>query len=377
MAAPPRFIEDLIYLILESDDHWWPRDLLRLARVSAAWLAPVRERLYACPSLRSFRACGLLARTLTENPFLQSLLHGVDIHPLIGFDVDDGGLSAMEMTSLRFILSLEGLRSLKLGGELAIQAEIFLHSLVHSDAVTELHTDGSAQGAERSHFCCRRRPSLKWDEVIAFKFPNLRKLQLSNLDIDILWPPMPYNLEVTDLHINNVNITSGYIPHLFHESWSSLRHLSVIARTATDFDEHLRLALGCCGPGLEDLHYEVADARSNCALFDDTTLVLPSLRRLCLCGVDVQPHTLSVIQEVCRNLEVLSITGRVVRVSPLDWASFLRSNALPALRYLSTPWGTYHPPFVRWSQESAKSVLDASAIRNIHLSRPLTSSSRC
>jgi hypothetical protein len=144
----------------------------------------------------------------------------------------------------------------------------------------------------------------------------------------------------------------------------------VTAKTASDFDEHMRLTLDCCGPGLESLRFEATDARPEHILFDDASTILPSLRHLYLCGVDIQPHTLSVIREVCRNLEDLSVTGRVVRISPLDWALFLNSGALPSLRHLSTPWGTYRPPFVRWSQENSKSVLDASAIRNIHLSCP-------
>ena len=374
MATPPQFIEDLVYLILESDDHWWPRDLLRLASVSSAWLPSIQKRLYSCPSLRSFRACGLLARTLTENPYLQSLLHGIDIRPSIGFDVDDGGLSTTEMASLRYILSLDGLRSLTLGGELAVHAERFLQSLAHPEAVTELHIDGSMHSAGHSYFRCRKPASLEWDEVIAFKFPKLQKLRLSNLEIDILYPPIPYDFEVADLYLDNVDITSGYLPHLFHESWSSLRHLSVVAKTASDFDEHLRLTLDCCGSGLETLHYEVVDAPSDHVLFDDVSTMLPSLVQLRLSGVDIQSDTLSVIQEVCQNLEELSVTGRVVRVSPVDWALFLSSGALPSLRHLSTPWGTYHPPFVHWSQETCKSVLDASASRKIQLSCPLPTS---
>lgn len=363
MATQPRFVDDLIYLILDSDDHWWPRDLLRLAAISSAWLSPVRKRLYACPSLRSFRACGLLARTLTENHYLRSLLNGIDLRPLVGVDVVDGGLSATEMASLRYILSLDGLRLLTLGGELAVQAERFLHSLAHPGAVTELYVDGT--GHSDSRF--RQPASLEWDEVMAFKFTNLRKLKLSNLEIDIANPPMPYDIDVTDLCLYNVDITSGYLPHLFHESWSSLRHLSVFARAASDFDEHLRLTLDCCGPGLEVLHYEVVDARSDHILFDDSSTILPSLQHLRICGIDVQPHTLSVIQHVCRNLEDLSVTGRVVRVSPSEWVLFLSSGALPSLQRLSTPWGTYYPPFMRWSKESSRSVLDASITRKIQL----------
>lgn len=377
LHSPPQFIDDLVYLILDSDDHWWPRDLLRLARVSPAWLAPVRKRLYSCPSLRSFRTCGLLARSLSENPYLLNLIHGIDIQPSIGFNVDEGGLSDTEMASLRYLLSLGGLRSLTLGGELAVQAERFLHSLAHPDTIVELRIDGSAHSAGHSYLRCRKPASLEWDEVVAFKFPNLRKLKLSNLELDILYPPMLYDLEVEELHLDQVDITSGHLPHIFYESWSSLRHLSVIARTASEYDEHMRLTLGCCGSNLESLHYEVVDARSEHILFDHDSTLLPSLRHLRLSGVDVHSQTLSIIQQTCPNLEDLFVIGRVVRVTSYDWTSFLNSGALPSLRHLSTPWGTYHPPFTPWSQETGKLVLDASAARKIKLSCPLTPDSRC
>lgn len=366
------FINDLVYLILESSDHWWPRDLLRLATVSSAWLSPVRKRLYACPSIRSYRACSLLARSLTKNPCLLSLLHGIDIRPS-GFDTDDMELSAKEMASLRYILSLDGLESLTLGGELAVQSERFLHALVHPEAITELQIDGS-HTAGYSYLHCRKAASLEWDEVMAFKFPNLRKLKLCNLELDILHPPMPYNLQVTDLQLHGVDITSGHLPHLFHESWSSLRRLSVVATRASEFDEQLRLTLDVCGPSLETLYYEVLDARSDCALFDDDAAPLPSLRYLWLNGVEIHSHTLSIIQRVCHRLEDLSISGRVVWISPGDWVSFLTSGALPSLRILSTPSGTYCPPFAHWSQEMWQSVRDASTTRNIRLS-PLLSRS--
>jgi hypothetical protein len=272
----------------------------------------------------------------------------------------------MQMASLRYVLSLDGLQSLTLGGELAIHAERFLHSLVHGDAVTELHVDGTHSGGY-THLRCRTAASLEWDDVIAFKFPNLRKLKLCNLELHILHPPMPYDLQVIDLQLNNVDIISGHLPYLFHESWSSLRQLSVIAKLASEFDEQMRLTLDVCGPGLETLYYDVVDARSDGILFHHDSTPLPSLRCLRLSGVEVHSHTLAIIQHVCRNLEDLSIIGRIVSVSPTDWVSFLVSGALPSLQILSTPWGTYDPPFAHWSQEMCKSVLDASADRKIKL----------
>ena len=74
-------VHDLIPIIIESDDHWWPRDFQRLALISPAWLTPVRKRLYAAPSLWSFRTCKLFARTLRDNPTLLSYLRGLELRP--------------------------------------------------------------------------------------------------------------------------------------------------------------------------------------------------------------------------------------------------------------------------------------------------------
>ena len=118
-------VDDLISVILESNDHWWPRDFQRLALVSPGWLGPIRRRLYACPTLRTFTACTLFVRTVTENPHILSLVQGINLSPVI----PTGALYAVtdkDMASLRLILSLKGLQNVTLGGELAIQAERFI-----------------------------------------------------------------------------------------------------------------------------------------------------------------------------------------------------------------------------------------------------------
>jgi hypothetical protein len=61
---------------------------------------------------------------LKENPSLRALLKGVDIRPFVGSNTE-GVLRAGELEDLRFILSLGGLKSITLGGELAVGSQGF------------------------------------------------------------------------------------------------------------------------------------------------------------------------------------------------------------------------------------------------------------
>jgi len=362
-TRPPQswLIDDLVPVILESDDHWWARDLLRLARVSSAWLGPVRRRLYACPTLHSFHACSLLAGTLKGNSCLLPLLQGIDLRLMAGSNRDFGVVTVKEMASLRFILSLDGLHSVTLGGELAVAAERFLHSLANSHTVTELYIDGNL----RVDSIMSRPPSLEWDEVMAFKFPSLKTLKLSNLDLDVISSPLPFQFEVMDLVLDNVNITTGYLSQLFLQS-SSLQRLHVLTKQASAFHEQIRLILSLCA--IQTLHYEVQeDTPSEQPIFDHESSPCSSLRHLHLSGVHVDAQTLTSIGRCCQNLEEMSISGRIVRVAPGDWVAFLNSGALPSLRDLRIPWGTYYPPFKPWSEVCGQPVLEALTLRDIHV----------
>jgi hypothetical protein len=366
----PRFIDDLIPIILESSDHWWPRDFLRLATVSPAWLGPVRRRLYERPSLCSFTACHLFARSLRENIHLHSLIRGIDLRPtLLNPHTPDFKLDEKVMSSLRYILSLDGFRIITLGGELAVNAERFLHSLVHPEAIIELHIDGTFDRGG-CHFLSRKPASLEWDEVVAFKFPNLRKVRLSNVDLDLVYSHLPYELEVAELILDNVHIVGGYFHHFLNHSWSYLRHLFVITRTAAEFDEPLRLLLRFCGPTLESLHYEIGRGSSADTHIFPNLQLCPSLRQLHLHGVRVDCDALFVIAQFCRNLEELHVISRISIVSADQWVTFIRSAALPGLRKLVTPGGTYGPPFTHWSRASGMSVLEASAEQKIQCLNP-------
>lgn len=326
------FIDDLVHLILESDDHWWPRDLLRLARVSSAWLEPARRRLYAYPTLHTFRACSLFARTLSENIPLLHLLKGINFRPMVEKHIKDSQPNYRDMAGLRYILGLDGLRSITLGGELAVGAKRFIHLMANSPTVNELRIDGSLLVDSLSS-----RPSLEWDETMAFKFPNLRTLHLVNLELDISYPSMSYELPITDLILDSVEIISGYLVHLLHET-PTLHRLSLSAKTASEFDEQLRLVLDSCA--IHTLHLEeLGDVPFYQPIFDSDSPPRPSLNCLHLSGVRVDTETLALVGQKCQNLQELSITGRMIRVTPQEWAGLVGSGTFPSLRHLRVPWG--------------------------------------
>jgi len=345
------FINDLIPIILENDDHWWTLDLLRLATVSPAWLGAVRKRLYECPTLSTFTSFRLFARSLKANKHLIALIRGIDLRPSARCYATDVDVEE-EMASLRYILSLGVYRKVVLGGELAVKAERFLHSLAHPESVTELRIDGNTENGECGYFHRQRPPSLEWDNVIAFKFSNLRRLKLFNLELDIVYSPVPYEFGLEDLVIDNVQIIGGYFCHI-HQS--CLRHIYVTAINSSDIDEHLRLMLDLYGPTIETLHFEIRrNPRCRVHIFDSDSRPCPSLHQLHLSDVEIDVEMLSAIAQVCPNLEVLIITGRSVSVSADEWRRFIGSGTLPKLRCLVTPDGT------RWLPD-----LEASEIRGV------------
>ena len=353
----PRFISDLVPLILESNDHWWPRDLVSLSQVSHVWLAPARRLLYASPTIHHFQACSKLARTLSENPSLVHLVKGVDLQPLPR-DTDQHFIRA----DLKSILALDGLQSITLGGHLAIKAERFLNIVGDPSSVTSLHIDGS----QLSHFSASfPPPSLEWDESIAFKFCSLEKLRLTDIELEIMFPSIPYQLHLSDLVLENVTIIDGYLCHLLHET-PSLPRLCIQSGSALDFDEHIKLVLPSCA--VQTLDYEVQREHPiSFNLFDTNSPNLLSMRSLRLAGIPVDSHFLALITQRCRNLEELIIVGRTVRILPHDWATFVTTRPLSSLRTIGLPWGTDHPPFTAWCDSARQAIFQAAALQDIQI----------
>jgi hypothetical protein len=357
-------IDDLIPHILESEDNWWVKDLLRLALVSPSWLRYVRNRLYRCPVLRSFNKVTLLARTLSATPSLLQLVHGLDICPR------DHAMDEEDMGNLILILDLDILRSVRFGGEMTFATERFLEIVTHAESITQLYIDGE-RGADGAPF--ERRSSLKWDASLVHRFRNLKVLRLSNIDLDIK-EPMSHVFRVTDLVLDNVYIANGFLPHLFHSSSLSLRTLSIQNGSEADTNAQIESMLDCCSARLESLHFDAGDVatRSPESVLCTNHLggpprKYPALRRLCLSGAGVDTATVASIAHCCENLEELSITGRLVRVTPSEWVSILSSHAFPRLKRLYTPWDMNSQRSPPWPQCEANAVLRVGHLQTICL----------
>ena len=359
----PRIVDDLIPVILESDDHWWPRDLHRLALVSPAWVGSVRRRLYACPKLHSFHACTLFTRTVSRSSHLLALIRGIDLRPVI---TQSPTLTEEDMASLRFVLNLQGLQTVTLGGELALRVERFIQMMCHAHSIISLHIDGSYLSRDMTY---HQAASLNWDDSIASRLVrSLRTLRLTDLHLDVTPSDIPLPLRVQSLILENVSVESGSIEDLHLESWASLRHLS-ISSSSPQSSESLALPLLECCEHLESLSYEACGGTAHGELFEQDLPTFPTLRELRLFDVDLNPQTLTFLTGACRHLVQLSVLGRAPQLSGQDWMDLLQSGALPSLRVLETSSGRNQPPsgFRRWPEETCHQLRSVCATRNITL----------
>ncbi|KAG6911810.1 hypothetical protein DXG01_000057 [Tephrocybe rancida] len=357
-SHPPRsrFVEDLIYIVLESSDHWWPGDLVQLAQVSSAWLEPVRRRLFAMPSVHSFRASTRLARTLSSNPSLLSLVKGVELQPM---PRGSAHITSQDRASLNFILAISGLQHITLGGLLSVKAERFLHRVADAHSVLSLHIDGRSMTHSLTPAEC---PSLEWDESIAFHFCNMETLHLTNIELAISFPSIPYQLQLSELHLDHVTITRGYITHLLHET-PSLPRLRIRSIQASEVDEQVKCVLDSCA--VEMFEYE-ADVEGPFAhnIFDNNS---SSLRILRLVSFHFDFDTLNVIREHCQGLEVLIISGRKVSIPPCEWQTFIQRGHFANLRSLGLSWGTESHIHGHWSRPAVEDLLRTATLHGIHI----------
>lgn len=365
----PRIVADLVPIILEIQDYW-PRDLQRLALVSSQWLGSVRRLLYANPRLGSFRSCSLLARSLKENPHLIPLVQSIDLRP---WYIHGRSLTLDDADRIKFLLNLPFLTSVTLGGQVAAAADSFLLKMSNAHSVTELYIDGNIPTWD---FHCslymNAPPTFHWDERIAHKFPNLRKLRLSNLELFIAEPTSTSPLRLADLSLNGVTIMHGSLHNI---AWDTLGHLSIAADNADDWDEHIRFMLHRSTDNLKAFSYEVSDSRVDSGIFHDELSPLLSLRELHLRGVSVDGLTLKSLEHQCHNLEHLSIHGRIATIPCQEWIRFIESGALPNLRHLTVPYGS---TFGHWPEEGTiERLMEVCSVRGIEISPPVPHGRRC
>lgn len=366
-----RIIDDLIPEIL-SCRTWWPQDLVRLAHVSHSFLFFVRRLLYARPSLHSFRGITSFATAIRTNPQLElsGIIKGIELCPT------GHGFGAKEMHAIRTILALKDLRSLTLGGEMAICAERFLSCVVYSNSVEELIIDGSRSLMAESLSACAQ-PSLEWDEIIAHRFSEVRRLRLAKINLDIVTYPSSsspaYQLQLVDLVLDDVEIVGGNIPWLLQDT-TTLKHLRVSGESSFELDEHVRLVLESYP--LSSLHYQLRSSPSwdHLPLFDfsnSTKLKAAPIRSLHLDGVCVDSEILRAIHACCPFLELLCVSGRYVPLTREDWIGCITSGLFPALRRLGLPEGTFCPPlkFKKWtaSLDTEPGLLKACSLRGVML----------
>lgn len=376
LTLRPRICDDLVPLILEQNDsRWWPCDFQRLALVSPAWLAPVRKRLYAFPTVRTFRACTLLARTLQENPHLLGLLEGIDLRPLSDAATASSaryGVSPHDMASLRFLLSAQCTPKLVLAGDLAIKAERFLQAIATPHSIVELHIDGNTVRADEDEgfYGGSKTASLRWDHALASAFPKLQRLRLCNLDLEIprataATPGNPQTFRPQDLVLDNVSV-EGNLLHL--ADLSGLRRLSVSCQCPVEFGVYMHDVLTACAGSLETLHYEAQDAHNDASvLLENLDVAFPALTELSLSGIRCDAQALMSVSQRCQRLRTLAVCGRTVPISASDWAALVRSGAFAALRELMVPQGVYQAPFMRWTSAMTECIVSACRAQGIQV----------
>lgn len=328
----PQLVEDLVPLILESSDIWWPRDLCRLARISSTWLEPVRRRLYNHPVLYTFETCNNLATALQKNPYLASLIHGLNLRPMNDEYSTSKRSLAKELMGIRHLLSLNGLECITFAGQLSVSAERFLMMISEPNNLERLCFDGTLLQDSLS-----RTPSIDWGGSFACMFPNLKSLVLRNMELEIT-PPIPYRLCIKELVLDHVTITCGFLTHILDES-GGLGQLSVSTDDSSTYGEQIRSLMhhlqidslyydgdDCGGVTVDEMGFASLNAPPH----------LAELRGLHLKGFRMDWEALTMIRDRCRELEELAVVGERVQVTPSEWVEFVQHGS-GSLRRLEVP----------------------------------------
>jgi hypothetical protein len=266
--------------------------------------------------------------------------------------------------AVRTLLALDGLKSLVLGGDLAIESRRFLGFVTATDTITYLHIDGTSLCGSLSH-----RASLEWSEDFRFRFPKLKKLAFTNLEMDIDPIATCQSLQMDELVLNNVSIVGGNLSYLVPEG-SVIERLYINASSACEHDEHIRMILhSSC---IRSLEYEVQKSSPSDGSFleaeGESELGALGLRRLEMRGLSVDNGVLAAVQRCCPDIEELAVFGRSVRLTPEDWVRCFVSGGLSSLRRLALTHGTNYPPYRAWCAKAVELVTDATRARCVHFS---------
>jgi len=351
------FIEDLIPLILDADEHWWQSHLAALATVSQAWLYYVRKRLYACPDIRTFGGVQKLADAVEANEYLGTLVKGISLQPLMSNSPEPvwrGMVGARR--GMRILLGLEGLKKITLGGDMGMKADRYIRYIGKPEGVEEMHLNGSRQ------LIWPR--VVGWDEMLMFGFPRLKRIRLSEVDVDVSTAGVGYPASFTELILEDVHIMYGRLVQMLNGA-SRLRclHVSIGSYGLVD-EEQLREVLMSCA--VECLHYDVRRGSTRWNPFADLDGECGRrVRCLHLDGHMMDAGSLDTLRRVFGNVEELVVGGRLVRVSAGEWARFVAGGALGSLRRLRLPGGTNWPPYAQWSTAEVEDIRAACGLRGI------------
>ncbi|KAI5116739.1 hypothetical protein M0805_000433 [Coniferiporia weirii] len=395
------FVEDIVVLILDSQT-WWQRDFPRLARISSSWLQPVRKRLYACPTLSSYRACHRLARTLVHNPTLIPLVRALDLRPTnaewtceAGQEYDYDTDMSMRAAVPRLLAFLR-LERLTLAGDLAEGAERFLRSVASPHSITALRIEGTrgALSEPQAHGLRDPLASLEWSTELAERFHALKSLALVGplmIDVDNsgydahderLAPIGVRCCMLEELHLDAIVMApmSGGLFSLLSSpaAWQRLRTLS-IASDDFLFELNCFYLIALLGTSLESLTFQsrIGGSAPPFTHVDEDAIVgltslsaLSTTRNVRLLDVNVSPSWLRELADTFSDVEDLEVSEvHAAKISLDAWARFIGSLSLRRLKTLTLGESS----FKRWghpsSPESAKALEDACAARGIELHR--------
>ncbi|THH10008.1 hypothetical protein EW145_g1629 [Phellinidium pouzarii] len=375
-SSRSRLVDDLIPTILNHlAADFGQRFVATLALVSSAWLRPARRTLYASPTVSTYHACYLLSRTLSDTPDLRDRIHTLHLHP-VSRTCEAGTMCACKSDhtialGLAPIFRLPNLEAISLSCDCAIHAQRYLRSFTFPGNVREICVEGM-QWHWSFQACHPVSASLCWSDTLAFRFPNLKRLKLVNLDLSIyesraFESKSPY---IESLHLERVKIIDGKLSDLARNAWGDLQDIALtVTEYSSQFDLHT--ILFGVAQSLRTLKYFVKEDNSqydlSALIGEDALASCSTLRDLYLS----MPFTSSILLKLGRRLtrlEVLKVYDNY-ELSVQDWARVISANAFPNLCELHLPIGHELRRLAewQWSSQDTKGVRQACAARSIEL----------